>query len=283
MTPTQCSSCSVALCSCHHIRTHADSLESPGSRRLCCRFLQKGFSPNPTLSPPCFPPAPLPEPTCSQSFSCFQSGPTWLPSPHRQPEPPALSPPISHKRSPGCPSVTSNPPHRKLTSPPAKLAPVYSQTVSVRTRPSAILSTKLLLLPSWDQFSFPPITSLSTNLHISAFENVSVLPLTPHPFCHQPRLSPSPSAMDHFRFSPDSFLVHFISHITSRSTFPNTTFVRIRPCSRTNSDFLLILNQIKLLLGFQDSSHLALPCLPNPVFHSSPPYTCHSVSLSGGR
>lgn len=85
--------------------------------------------------------------------------------------------------------------------------------------------------------------------------------------------------MDHFRFSPDSFLVHFISPITSRSTFPNTTFFRIRPCSRTYSDFLLTLNQIKLLLGFQDSSHLALPYLPNPVFHSSPPYTCHSVSL----
>lgn len=120
---------------------------------------------------------------------------------------------------------------------------------------------------------FPPIASLSTNPHISTFENVSVLSLIPHPFATKPPAPPTPPpGLDHFCISLDSLsLLHVISNITSKYHF-----LQDMPLFKNLNDSLLTLNQIQtLLLGSQGSSYLALPYLP--TLFPLPPQTTPSV------
>lgn len=124
--------------------------------------------------------------------------------------------------------------------------------------------------------------SLSTNPYISTFKNVSQCSPWLLILSATNRQAPSSSSLQVWITFTSPWilslsLLHFISHITYRLTFPNTTFFRICPCRESkwlptdpesNPDSSLGLPRLSL-------SDFAL--LTNPVSYSSPNYTFHSV------
>lgn len=162
VTLIQCSCISPTQCVCSlssHQNPHG-FLGSPGSSLLCCHFLNKHFSPNFLMQKVSTPALP----TLTSAYASI------------------LGPHFPKTTPPGCPSITSNYPHLKLTSLPAKPAPVFNQT-SGGTLSGLCNANPAASASSWAYFSFPFLISQQIPTFPPLKMPLNVVPNCPS-FCH---------------------------------------------------------------------------------------------------